>query len=286
MNYLLLLFAVICCSMQEIVRKRMFLRSDLVPGVEDGCTIAVGVGALLIHLIVSGSRWEGHLATLPYSIFFAVSFMLGTYGIMLAVTCGPLSLSSLIASFGLALPTLYGLLFLGETLDTAGIIGLVVLCASMVMVNVQKGTGEKLNLKWLLLALCAFLGNGCATLAQKLHQTAFPGLYTADLMIDAMALVVLFSIVIFLFRCRKDRKKALKISFPYGLGTGSLNGLTNFGMVYLSSRLPASILYPTASAGGIVLSWVLARLFYREKLPLVKQIGFFLGFAAVLLMNL
>ena len=290
MNYILMFAIVMGVSLQDILKKKLSLSHEPAWAM-DGYRFFMAAAAFITHLFLTGRTLSWHLPSFGYGALFAIGFTAAIYGSIAAASCGPVSLTALFSSFGLAIPTLYGVIFLKESLAPTGIIGLIALGASLVLVNWNRGNQEKLSSKWLILALIGFAGNGCCSLMQKLHQTAYPGLYAGDLLISGMLLVTLFSLLIFLKAAKKD--PGARKPFPFsplslrlGGSSGVFNALVNFGMVYLSARMPAAILYPTVSAGSIALSFCVMRFIYREKLSLIKQIGFFLGFAAVLLMNL
>lgn len=288
MNYFLMFAIVVGVSLQDILKKKLSLHADQTPWIMDAYRVCMAGAAFLTHLLLTGRTLSWHLPSFGYGAAFAIGFTAAIYGSIAAAACGPVSLTALFSSFGLAIPTLYGVIFLHEELAPTGVIGLIALCASLVLVNWNKGNQEKLSSKWLILALIGFAGNGCCSLMQKLHQTAYPGQYAGDLLISGMLLVTVFSLLIYLNAAKKAGAKKRLPARAAVLGTpsGIFNALVNFGMVYLSARLPAALLYPTVSAGSIALSFVVMRFVYREKLSLIKQLGFFLGFAAVILMNL
>ena len=288
MNYFLMFAIVVGVSLQDILKKKLSLHADQTPWIMDAYRVCMAGAAFLTHLFLTGRTLSWHLPSFGYGAAFAIGFTAAIYGSIAAAACGPVSLTALFSSFGLAIPTLYGVIFLHEELAPTGIAGLIALCASLVLVNWNRGNQEKLSSKWLILALIGFAGNGCCSLMQKLHQTAYPGQYAGDLLISGMLLVTLFSLLIYLNAAKKAgaQKRLPTRSIALGTPSGIFNALVNFGMVYLSARLPAALLYPTVSAGSIALSFVVMRFVYREKLSLIKQLGFFLGFAAVILMNL
>ena len=67
---------------------------------------------------------------------------------------------------------------------------------------------------------------------------------------------------------------------------GVLNGLTNFLVLVLNGKLPASVLFPVISAGGIVFIFLYAMLVYREKFKPLQIVGFALGVGSIVLLNL
>ena len=50
--------------------------------------------------------------------------------------------------------------------------------------------------------------------------------------------------------------------------------------------MAASLMFPLISAGGIILTYIVSRFAYKEKLSLNQNIGVVLGVAAVIFLNL
>lgn len=285
MTVLLLLGVLLGVNLQDVLRKNLSTHYGEQRSVQYTYNLALVLGALTVHGFIYGSQWSGHLPSLPYALLYSLGFTGAVYGAMAAMACGPLSLTVLLSSFGLLIPTLYGLIALNEQLSLAGIAGLILLAVSLVLINWRRKGEKPFQKKWFFFAIAAFLGNGVCSLAQKMHQTRWPGQWCGDFMLEGMGVMVLIALAFFLVSAGKNRSVSLRGS-GYGLPAGFLNAGVNAGMLYLSSRLPATFLYPIISAGGIVLAWVTARFFFHEKLSSIRQIGFLLGGVAIVLMNL
>ena len=72
---------------------------------------------------------------------------------------------------------------------------------------------------------------------------------------------------------------------PYYSICGLANGAVNFFVLVLSNKMPASVMFPIISAGGIVTTALISIFVYREKLSLPQKIGMFLGIAAVVVLS-
>lgn len=59
----------------------------------------------------------------------------------------------------------------------------------------------------------------------------------------------------------------------------------NYLVMVTSAMLPNAVLFPSISAGGIVLTFVCALTIYKEKLSKTQTVGYVLGIAAVVLLN-
>ena len=57
-------------------------------------------------------------------------------------------------------------------------------------------------------------------------------------------------------------------------------------MLILTGLIPNSVLFPCISAGGIVLSLFTALFLFKEKLSAFQIVGYVLGLASVILLNI
>ena len=241
--------------------------------------------ALLFFLINSRGQLEWNAAMLPYSIAFAAAFGTATATATFAIRTGPLSLTALFTSYSLLIPTFYGIFFLKDPVSPLLYAGLGVLLVSLYMINRNKEESMKFSPVWILYVALAFVSNGMCSTIQKMQQLKFDGAYKNEFMIAALLLV---TAVLFImgFLQKGDKKEMLKPCLKYGIIKGFGNGMMNYWVMLASALLPTAVLFPTISAGGIVLTYLCAVFIYREKLSRVQTAGYFLGVVSVVLLNL
>ena len=166
------------------------------------------------------------------------------------------------------------------------IIGLALLFISLALINFEKkGTERKINAKWIFFVLIGFIGNGMCTVVQKIQQDAFSGGFKSEFMIMALAIVFTSFALIALFAERKQLAQSFKGSKWFVL-RGLFNGLVNLLVMVLSARMNVSIMFPFISAGGVILTFIISRLIYKEKFSSKQYMGFVLGVLAVITLNL
>lgn len=282
MNALLLLTTLVCLSMQSVFRKIYAGRTG--GGGVYTYTVIAGAGTLLFFIATSkGFVWDARI--IPYAVIFAISYIVaGVFGLK-AIATGSLSLTSLVTNCSLILPTFYGLIFLSEESSVFLYAGIILLIAALVMVN-KTGETTPVTGKWLLFVSVAFIGNGMCSISQKAQQDAFAGAGKNELMIIALAIVVVVNFVFVLLTERKNLVSYVKKGWLNGLLGGAFNGVVNLFVMFLVGRLPASVVFPLISGGGIVLTYIISRVFYKEKLSRQQTIGFMLGIASIVLLNL
>ncbi len=281
MDYLLLISVIVLLPLQSIVKKPFTNKVH-----DKGAYTFTAILSLvaLVFFVVTGKGFEWNVGYLPYSIGFAVSYIAANVFAVLAIATGSVSLSSLIIKFSLLLPTAYGL-FLGEGISNFFVVGMVLLIASMILIN-KPEKGEKFSFKWLIFALLSFLGNGMCSVTQKMHQQQFATAYKNEFMIVALAVSVIVSVILALCVERKNTVHYAKVGFIPAALCGLFNGTVNLFVMILNNRIPASLMFPLISAGGIIIVYLISRFFYKEKLSKSQFIGLLVGIASVVFLNL
>lgn len=282
-NILLLLTVVVFVSVQQVTKKAFNMK---VAGGAMSFSAASCVAAVVVFLITSGGKMQFSAEFLPYSLLFAVSYSVTVVTGMLAIMAGPLSLTCLVTSFSLIIPTLYGILVLQEPVSTNLFIGLGLLAVALVLINLEEKGEKKITLKWAVYVLLAFVGNGMCSTVQKVQQIACGGQYKSEFMIVALCISILSIGLVALFTEKKSALPNLKTGFWLYTICGLANGGANFLVIFLSSRMAASVMFPVISAGGIVLTFLISLFFYKEKLSKWQILGSALGLVSVIFLNL
>ncbi len=284
MDILLLLLVTVGVSTQSVAQKAYNMK---VKGSAYCFTLGSACFALPVFLLSSGGNLCFNADTALWSVLFAAAYSTGLIASLHAIRTGPLSLTSLFLSFSLVIPTLIGLIFLGEPVSEWLIIGIVLLFASLVLVNIEKKTEKRnITLKWGVCALLAFVGNGACSTLQKLQQLSSGGQYKSELMILALLITVTVMATLSGVTERKNAPSKLKGGLPYYAVCGLANGFVNYLVLVLSNRMDASVMFPVISAGGVVLAALVAIFLYKEKLQLQQWIGILLGTLAIIALNL
>ena len=281
MNVVYLLSVILGVSAQDITKKIYTKKSN------NGTFIfgaIMSLAAMAFFALLAG-KMEWELGFLPYSLGFAVAYSLVTVCGVSAIACGPLSITTLVVSYSLMLPTLYGLVFLGDPITVGLIVGIVLLIVSLFLVT-QKNKEAPLTLKWGVYVALTFIGNGMCSVVQKMQQDAFDGHYKNEFMIAAYAMV---AVALFVFSLLKERpvlKQNAKAGWYLAIFCGAMNGMVNLFILILQGRMPLSVMFPLVSAGGIIVTYLISKFVYKEKLTALQFVGFLLGIASVVLLNL
>ena len=114
MNIIFLIAIILGVTLQQVTRKAYYNRLS---GGAYSFSAASAFAALLFFLIASKGRLEFHWQILGYAAGFALAYSMACVGSLLAISAGPLSLTSLVISYSLIIPTFYGFAVLGEPID-------------------------------------------------------------------------------------------------------------------------------------------------------------------------
>ena len=282
MNALLLISVILGVSAQDITKK-IYNKKSPAPGAYFFVVLSA-LAASIFFALTSGSL-DFNADIIPYSAAFAIAYTAGVVGSVIAIASGPLSLTSLIVSFSLMLPTLYGLIFLGDPISIGLFPGLALLAASLVLIN-KRDKGTKINVKWVISVIFAFMGNGFCTIFQKMQQLKFNGSYKNEFMIIALVITAVAALIMTLVKERKIIKKQTFTGCALGIICGAANGAVNLFVMILSGLMPVSLMFPIISAGGIVATFIISQVIYKEKLSKLQLVGFILGTVSVVLLNI
>ena len=282
MEYLLLAVVIVLVTFQSVARKEYNKKTEK----SNAYTFSAvnTLFALLFFVFSSGFKLRFTGEVLVYSVFFGMAFAMAQAGSFFAIKWGALSITLLVTSYSLLIPALYGVLFLKERLSTLGIVGLVLLAISLFMIYDRKEKAM-FSLKWLISVVIAFVGNGLCSTIQKMQQLAFDGGFKHEFMIMALAICLVFNIIMAMAN-RETPRVGWKPCTGYAMLSGTANGIVNLLVMVLTAKIANSILFPSISAGGIALGFFMAIFLYRERLTRLQLAGYLIGTASVVLLNL
>lgn len=226
-----------------------------------------------------------HSSLSLYAIGFAITYILAIVFSVKAISCGSVSLTSLFVSYSLMIPTFYGMIFLKDPLSDAFVVGIVLLVLSLLLIN-KKDKHNTISLKWLFYVFLAFFGNGMCTVVQKMQQVASDGAYKNEFMIIALSIVTIVMLLLALTTERKQLSFCVKSGLYWAMLCGVMNGMVNLFVMILSGRMPVSLMFPMISAGGIIVTYIVSRFAYKEKMSTIQFVGFLIGIASVVFLNI
>ena len=289
MTYFLLLCAVLGSSFQSVFAKLYGKNSDSTSG-NSLFNLVKSSAMLLFSLTLVGSFTALHTPTTIYAVIFGISLALSMSFGYLALCLGPLSLTSLIVSYSLIIPIAVGIAFLDEKVTPFMSVGFALLIASLFLINTGKSakSESKLSGKWAICVAVTFLTNGVCSTVQKLHQNAYPNMYKSEFTIFYSLITVMIFAIIFLSG-RKNAEHKIQRNCKgvlFAALAGASNIVMNYLVLYLSSEMPSTLLFPLMSALTMIAACLFSRFMFGSKLTKRQLSGILLGIASLVFLKM
>ena len=288
-DMLLLLVSVVFLVASFMLQKLYQKVTVNIPGSDVCFNIFTAVFSLIVFAFTGGFRVEFSTYSIVNAFLKSVcglAYLLIGFRIL---KHGSVALYMLfLMSGGMAVPCVFGWLFLGETVKLFHVIGVIIILIAVMLTN---SGAHKMDKKLFFMCTMVFLLNGGVSVFSKLHQ--IHGKYGAVDTSSYALISAFFSIIIsvgLLVTKKKDRentknaKSALRI-IPLLLiaGYSVVGSIASLFQLIGAKSLPASILYPVVTGGSIVLSGIFGYIFFKEKTSKQAWLGIVLCFVGTCL---
>lgn len=218
-----------------------------------------------------------------YGLIYCISYLLT----FVALACGPFTFSMLIISYSPVFPILYGVIFLNEQISSLNCVGLALLMISLFFVRESKKEKEKkFSVKWLISVIIVTLGNGLLAIVQKLQQLRFNNECNNEFMIIGLAVSAAVLLTGGIIKDRKQLREIVRYGIPYAGTAGIVNGVNNLLTIIVNTMLPLSVVSPFSAGMKIVISFLFARVLFKEKYEERQVLGVCIGMGALVFLNL
>lgn len=227
--------------------------------------------------------------TFWYAFLCGISVAICTFANLMALKEGAVVLVQVFATAGILVPCVAGVFLFQEAISVLQLAGMGVLIVSAAFLMQYNSTlYGKITPKMVLLLIVTLVSNGTAMLAQKLFAFYVPaGSVSLFSLLSFGIPAVLFASAV--LPTAKAEKK--KIETPPGkvLIFGAVLAVACLLVSQLSTvvskTLPSVLVFPIVNGGGLILSTIIAALFFKEKLTGKSIIGLLLGVCALLVIN-
>lgn len=223
-----------------------------------------------------------------YGIVNSLMYATGFYAAYVAFKIGSFGLTRLFTSFGVIISTFYGIIFLNEPTSLLTYISLAMILVSLALMNYSKseGTRQKITLKWVIYVLLIIISNAAIAIIGRMQHGVYGDVYKNEFLIISLAGAAISLFALGAVFERESFKETLRHGIIYGASAGVCNGINNLFVLITYNYLPISFTSPLKSGLGIVISFVVSVLLYKEKFGRHQVVGVIIGALAVVLMNI
>lgn len=213
----------------------------------------------------------------------------GFYAAYVAYRVGSFGLTRLFSSFGSIIPIMYGILFLHEPTSIFTYIAIVLIFLSVFLMKFRKNTDEEkahISLKWMIFLILTVLSNALIAIIGRIQVGAFGGEYKNEFLMISLAGAAV-SLFVLGFILERDKFRAtIKSGLLYGMFAGMFNGINNLLILVTYSYVPISISSPIKTGLGMIISFLVSVLLYKEKFSRRQLVSVAIGIVTVVLINL
>ncbi len=225
-----------------------------------------------------------------YSLLFAGFYTLCNVCMIRALKTGPVLLTTLFMQLSMIGTTIWGFFFWNSQFTLLVAIGLVLVVIAIwlcLRTGQKEEEGVKINAKWLVYVVLAFISNAGCSITQRTQQMQFNGKYGNFLMMLATGISVVICLIAYLKSDRSDSKEILKRSWYMPISAGTLNGFLNLLVILLATTaLSPSLIYPVIGVGSLMITTLFSTLVFKEKMRWWQWIGIVIGMVAVVILSL
>ena len=244
--------------------------------------VLILAGGDLARLVPSGQMlWLSALSGV-FTAVFVVSWLI-------AVKKSAYMMLDIFLTMGVLLPMVGSSLWFGEQVKLTQWIGFgILLVAVFIMCSYNNTIKAKLTLSSLILLLIAGISNGMADFSQKIFIKLIPDGNIAAFNFYTQ-LVATIALVITWFAVPKEPDTVKKIEFKKIFGFLTVMAISLFTASYFktlaANELDAALVYPLNQGSSLIISALMAALFFKEKINLKAVIGIILAFIGLLTIN-
>lgn len=237
--------------------------------------ILYAVNILLFGLGLIGGGIS--LFTVLLGLVFGVATALSNFYKMRSLSEGPMHITLLITTASMIIPTMSGVFF-GESFSILKLIFVVILIGFLYL-SFDTSGGGKINKKWIIFVILAFLMQGAIGVLQKVHQTSEYKSELSGFLFVAFTCSLLYSRIM-----AKRSFKELdfgKKHVIFAVVCGICTYLMNYLNLKLSGLLPTQLFFPLVNGSAIVLSSLSSVLIFKEKISRRQLVGLVGGIFAL-----
>ncbi len=293
LTYAMIVACIFCYTFQGLFGK---MYSASYTGAENDATpvfstlygVIVGVS---VFTVVMGFRFEASLATWGLGIANGLMLFLYNLGVIKASRTGPFSLQSIFRLFGgVVMPMLFSTLFWGDKLTVLQIIGIVVMLASFVVINLDGNALKGVKKGYAGWVALLFIVNGLYGTLMAGQQRVMAGAQGNEMIVITFVSSALISLISLVFNRKKDTLKAFSMpakAWGNAIGAGIVAALAVVQLMILINRVESLAVFYTIENGMVlVLTVVMSAIMFKEKLNRNVIIGIAISVASLVLLSL
>lgn len=247
----------------------------------------VSLFSMLFFILTDRNGFYFPSGIFPYGLVSGVMFCIASFTTYVALGCGPFTITMLILSYTGVSTILFGLVFLHEQASIFTYIGFALIMISLFLTRGERHreTDKKVSHKWLICVILTFVSKSAFSILMRVQQIKFENACSNEYMIITLGFSALVLLVVGIIRAGQDLPYILRYGGLYAAVSGLCNGATNLMGLAINMLMPISISSPIRTGVGIISSFILSKVIFKEKFLIRQVIGVIIGGAALIFLN-
>lgn len=223
-----------------------------------------------------------------FGIISSLLYATGFYAMYIALKSGSFAITRLVTSLSTIFPIFYGLIFLDEKATNFTYTGMVLIFVSMFLINYKKSdiNNQKPGYrKWIIALLFTVISNGFISIVMRAQQLYFGDQCSNEFMILSLGGSCIALLIAGILKDNKSLIHTLRHGGFLGACAGVANGISNYLTLLIYLYIPISVATPMRTGLGLILTFVVSILIYKEKFTKQQLIGAAIGIIALILLK-
>jgi drug/metabolite transporter (DMT)-like permease len=248
--------------------------------------------AFFIFIIIGG--FQITTESVFFALAVAVSILLSNVLGILVISLGKIGVYTMFVMLGgMILPFFYGIIFLQEDITVIKIIGVLIMTISMFLPMFDNKIKCKTRNLFYILCFIAFILNGCVSIFSKANQITLNTVPATNFLVLYSMFSAIFSFIgiCIMLSYKKNKKENILIlkrtitvkPLLLAVAFAIVNNFGSFLLLISATNIEASLQYPIVTGGTIVLSAIMGKLLFKEKIGKFTLIGLIITFLATTL---
>jgi len=236
------------------------------------CTFAsifIAIIYAVMAFVFDGGISFPNKMSIVYALSLGIAYAFAAYFYLVALSCGPYTISAILLNLSSFMPILYSRFFLGENISAPQAAGLAIIITSCVILTISRSRGTqeaKINVRWMLYAVLMFVANSLISFTIRVNTKLAPETTKNSLFFLAYIFAAIFCLIFFF--CSGGVKKRINpkpLILPATCVALSL-AMQLTPTAILPKYLSSALQYPIEKGLSIVLGVIVGISFFKEKI--------------------
>jgi drug/metabolite transporter (DMT)-like permease len=246
-----------------------------------GNYLVAAIIGLLLYLLDESATVSFNAAI--FGFILGLFFVGGFFSFARAVAISGTALATVSSRLSVIVPVVLSIAFYNEIPGVLRYVGFLFTLITILLfyMSIKKGKDSHRD-KHLLYLILVLLGVGIADFGMKIFEMSWTENDKSFFLFSLFFSAFVYSSIIIKLKKIKFEKN----TFATGAMVGVPNMFSSFFLISALSRLPAIMVYPVANIGIIILTTILANLFWHEKLNKFGLLSLLAGLIAIVLLGI